>query len=166
MGVVYAPPGAFDWDRGAVRALRRALEEHGVSVEHVIAGDRFRVGEAVVEVLHPPEGTFGEHDNAASMVLSVEYAGRRIVLPGDVEEEGLDLLLRSPRRPCEVLVAPSSRQSEDGCSGAGSVVFAALGCGQRLSRGSDRARGAGVPCGGRGGAVHGRRWGGDRGDGG
>ena len=25
---------------------------------------------------------------------------------GDVDEDGLDLLLRSPRRPCEVLVAP------------------------------------------------------------
>ena len=82
VGAVYAPPGAFDGKRGAVRALRTALEAHGVPVRHVIAGDRFRVGEAVVEVLHPPEGSFGEHDNAASMVLSVEYGGRRIILPG------------------------------------------------------------------------------------
>lgn len=104
--VVYAPPGAFDGDRGAVRALREALEEYGVAVRHVIAGDRFRVGEAVVEVLHPPEGTFGEHDNAASMVLSVEYAERRIILPGDVDEDGLDLLLQSSPRPCDVLLAP------------------------------------------------------------
>jgi len=103
---VYAPPGAFDGKRGAVRALRVALEEYGVPVRDVIAGDRFRVGEAVVEVLHPPEGSFGEHDNAASMVLSVEYGGRRIILPGDVDEDGLDLVLRGRRRPCEVLVAP------------------------------------------------------------
>ncbi len=103
---VYAPPGAFAGKRGAVRAFRAALEEYGVPVRHVIAGDRFRVGEAVVEVLHPPEGTFGDHDNAASMVLSVEYAGRRIILPGDVDEDGLDLLLQSPRRPCDVLLAP------------------------------------------------------------
>ena len=106
VGAVYAAPGAFEGNRGSVRALREALDEHSVPIREVIAGDRFRVGGAVVDVLHPPEGSFGEHDNAASIVLSVEYAGRRIILPGDVDEDGLDLLLRSRRRPCEVLVAP------------------------------------------------------------
>ena len=64
------------------------------------------MGDVVVDVLHPPEASFGEHDNAASIVLSVEYAGRRIILPGDVDEDGLDLLLQSGRRRCEVLLAP------------------------------------------------------------
>jgi competence protein ComEC len=40
------------------------------------------------------------------MVLSIEYAGRRIILPGDVDEEGLDALLETQSRPCDVLLAP------------------------------------------------------------
>ncbi len=103
---VYAPPGAFDGKSGSVRALRKALDRHGLGIEHVMAGDRFRFGEAVVEVLHPPEGSFGEHDNAASMVLSIEYAGRRIIVPGDVDGEGLDAVLRAEPHPCDVLLAP------------------------------------------------------------
>jgi competence protein ComEC len=106
VGTVYTPPGVLDGERGAAAALRRTIEGHGVAIRQVVTGDRFRVGEAAVEVLHPPEASFAEHDNAASMVLSVEYAGRRIILPGDVDESGLDALLASPRRPCDVLLAP------------------------------------------------------------
>ena len=40
------------------------------------------------------------------MVLSVEYAGTRIILPGDVDEAGLDTLLHTPPKPCDLLLAP------------------------------------------------------------
>ncbi len=101
-----APAGVLDGKGGSIRSLRAAIDERQISVREFVAGDRLRVGDAVVEVLHPPEGSSSGHDNASSLVLSVEYAGRRIILPGDVEEEGLDRLLRMPRRPCDVLVAP------------------------------------------------------------
>ncbi|NLS95834.1 MAG: DUF4131 domain-containing protein [Planctomycetaceae bacterium] len=106
VNAVYAPPGTFDGKSGSVRALRTALVGHGVPIEHLTAGDHLRFGEAVVEVLHPPAGSQSEHDNAGSLVLSVEYGGRRIIIPGDVDGEGLEALLNSPPRPCEVLLAP------------------------------------------------------------
>ena len=45
--------------------------------------------------------------------LSVEYRGRRILLPGDLEPPGLDDVLAEEPRPCDVLMAPhhGSRQS-------------------------------------------------------
>jgi competence protein ComEC len=103
---VYTSPGVLDAERGAAAALKRAITGHGVPVRHLVAGDRFRVGKAIVEVLHPAAGPMSEHDNAGSMVLSVEYAGRRIILPGDVDGAGLEALLQTPRRPCDVLLAP------------------------------------------------------------
>ncbi len=106
VGSVCAPPGVLEDRQGAAAALRRSIEGRGIPISHLVAGDRLRVGDAIVEVLHPPEGSFSGHDNAGSMVLSVEYAGRRIVLPGDVDESGLDALLATAPKPCDVLLAP------------------------------------------------------------
>ena len=49
--------------------------------------------ETTVRVLHPlPEGVRG-NDNANSVVLLIEYAGRRLLLTGDLLGDGLDQLL-------------------------------------------------------------------------
>ena len=43
-----------------------------------------------LEVLHPPrKGVYGS-DNANSIVLFIEHAGRRVLLTGDLESPGLD----------------------------------------------------------------------------
>lgn len=57
-------------------------------------------------VLHPGPNWVGESDNAASLCLLVEYAGKRILLPGDLEGSGLLSLVELPERPCHVLMAP------------------------------------------------------------
>ena len=64
-------------------------------------------------MLHPPRRGILGSDNANSLVLAVEYRGRRIVLPGDLESPGLDDMLAEEPRRCEVLMAPhhGSRKS-------------------------------------------------------
>ena len=165
VNAVYAPPGTFDGKSGSVRALRTALDDHGVPIEHLTAGDRLRFGKAVVEVLHPLAGSLSEHDNAASMVLSMEYGGRRIIIPGDVDGEGLTALLNSPSRPCEVLLAPHHGSLKTDATRVGSLVLTAVGRRERLLRESHGAGGGSVSRRRRGGALHGGDWGGD-GDGG
>ena len=74
----------------------------------------FGVGDdCLVEVLHPPRRGILGSDNANSLVLAVEYRGRRIVLPGDLESPGLDDMLAEEPRRCDVLMAPhhGSRKS-------------------------------------------------------
>jgi competence protein ComEC len=39
-------------------------------------------------------------------VLSVEYAGRRILLPADLQSPGLDDVLAESPLPCDVLLVP------------------------------------------------------------
>ena len=70
-------------------------------------GDHLELdGQVRVEVLHPARGTRYSSDNASSLVLLIEYQGRRILLTGDIEERGLQSLLRQAPVDCEVLLAP------------------------------------------------------------
>ena len=58
------------------------------------------------QFLHPPvEGVSGT-DNANSLCLLIEFAGHRILLPGDLEGEGTRRLISKPKIPVSVLMAP------------------------------------------------------------
>jgi competence protein ComEC len=59
-----------------------------------------------IRVLHPPRSAREASDNANSLVLQIEFAGRRVLLPGDLESPGLEQLLAQPGRTCDVLMAP------------------------------------------------------------
>jgi competence protein ComEC len=53
-------------------------------------------------------------DNANSITLAVEYADRRLLLPGDLETPGLDDLMAEEPYDCDILLAPhhGSRRSD------------------------------------------------------
>lgn len=119
VGAVYVSPLMFDW-RGATgpseapQALRYTLDAAGVPVREVWAGDRLRVGGVTLTVLHPPrDGVLGS-DNANSITLAVEYARRRLLLPGDLETPGLEDVIAELPVDCDVLMAPhhGSRRSD------------------------------------------------------
>ena len=61
---------------------------------------------AGLHVLHPPARGVGGGDNANSLVLLVQHQRRRILLPGDLEGEGLHRLLAGPPLRCDVAMAP------------------------------------------------------------
>jgi competence protein ComEC len=86
VGAVYVSPVMFENDNQALAALRTAIDGRGVPIREVRSGDRLAGGEGcMIEMLHPPRrGVLGT-TNANSIVLAVEYQGRRILLPGDLE---------------------------------------------------------------------------------
>ncbi len=108
VGVIYVSPVMFE-NRGsrAVQALRAAIDESGVPLVEVWSGDRLRTGDEVkIEVLHPPRrGVLGS-DNANSIVLAIEYQGRRVLLTGDLESPGLEDVLAERPYDCDVTMAP------------------------------------------------------------
>lgn len=57
-------------------------------------------------VLHPKPLFRGETDNADSLCLQLEYAGSRLLLPGDIEGSGMLALCEQPPRDCAVMMAP------------------------------------------------------------
>jgi len=111
VGAVYVSPVMFDETSAATTALRSAIDQAGVPLKVLWSGDRLRgafggAADCKIEVLHPPaRGTLGS-DNSNSVVLNVEFAGRRLLLPGDLESPGLDELLAESPLDCDVLLAP------------------------------------------------------------
>ncbi len=56
--------------------------------------------------LHPPEQGVTGTDNANSLCVLMEFAGRRILLPGDLEPPGMQMLVSQAATSVDVLMAP------------------------------------------------------------
>lgn len=107
IGVVYVSPVMFENPSDGLRALQRALADARVTTSEVWTGDRLRTADDCrIEVLHPPRRGVLGRDNANSIVLAVEFAGRRLLLTGDLESPGLDDVLAEEPYDCDVLLAP------------------------------------------------------------
>jgi competence protein ComEC len=121
VGVTYVSPMMFDpvaamGNLAAPKYLREVLERSGVPLREVWMNDRLAVADPRVgiAVLHPPQHGMLGRDNANSILLAVEYAGRRFLLPGDLESPGLERVMADPPMDCDVLLAPhhGSEQSD------------------------------------------------------
>jgi competence protein ComEC len=111
--VVYVSPMMFDpvatsGDLTAPNYLRDCLAAAGIPMREIWMGDRLRTGDpnVVIEVHHPSREGLMARDNANSLLLAVEYAGRRIVLPGDLESPGIEQVIADPPLDCDILLAP------------------------------------------------------------
>ncbi len=107
VGVVYVSHVMFEESGGAVGVLADALSEADVPVVEISSGQRLATGDgSLIEVLHPPrQGVLGS-DNANSIVLAIEYQGRRILLTGDLETPGMQDVTEEEPWDCDILLAP------------------------------------------------------------
>ena len=60
VGAIYVSPMMFDWygatgPSEAPQVLLRAIDAAGVPIREIFAGDRLRVGELSIDIIHPPE---------------------------------------------------------------------------------------------------------------
>jgi competence protein ComEC len=114
VGAVYVSPGMFENASSTVRSLEAAIEQKKIPCREIYKGCRLEGGQGCrLEALHPPRQSELSNHNAESVVLAVEYRGSRLLLPGDIEAEGLSALLAEPSRPCTAILAPhhGSRQN-------------------------------------------------------
>ncbi|MFM7138632.1 MAG: ComEC/Rec2 family competence protein, partial [Planctomycetota bacterium] len=111
-GEILVPEALLAASSPAVAELLATAEARGVPVRTARGGDAFAVDPLCrVRVLHPAAGqprlsTQDGDDNATSLVLSVESAGRRLLLTGDLEGPALAAFVASAPGGCDVLVAP------------------------------------------------------------
>jgi competence protein ComEC len=120
IGRVYVSPQMFRDDVEPLRLLRAAIDTSGAELCTIAAGDDLRPHpDCLLRVLHPPMQGVAGSDNANSIVLVVEHAGRRIILPGDLESAGMQSVLKEPRSDCDIALAPhhgSTRSNPPGFS--------------------------------------------------
>ena len=103
---ILTPPGMLDEDeKGALDKVRAAIKAFQIPVRELSAGDSLAQENHTLRILHPPIGGAGGNDNANSLVLSIDDGA--LLLPGDLEPPGTELLINQSRpRPGGVLMAP------------------------------------------------------------
>jgi competence protein ComEC len=107
VGVVYVSPVMFRDEQPGVSLLRAKIEKHQVPIRFLYAGKTLRLGDGVEsEVLHPSRRGGAGSDNSNSIVLALDYAGERLLLPGDLEPPGLDDVLAEEPLDCSIVMAP------------------------------------------------------------
>ena len=82
-----------------------------IAVTHT--GETFSLGEAVISVLHPAAGNGIEDMNDLSLVLLVEYVGKRLLLTGDISRE-VELALPDCG-PVDILQVPHHGSGGSSC---------------------------------------------------
>jgi competence protein ComEC len=104
---VFAAPHVIRSRSTLLSALRSALKEQDVKIEQLDAGRGFPLHSAArCSILHPPAAEVPGNDNDNSVVILIEFDGRRVLLPGDLESAGLARLLARPSLDCDVVMAP------------------------------------------------------------
>ncbi len=107
VGAVYVSPVMFDHPNRSLEFLRAAIDRAKTPVRVLASGNRLAGGpDCWLEVLHPPPQGLPSISNANSIVLSVEYDGRRVLLPADLQSPGLDDVLAERPLHCDMLLVP------------------------------------------------------------
>jgi competence protein ComEC len=90
-----------------LQILRSALAATSATTRHISSGDVLAESDLLrVAVLHPPHTKIAGNDNAHSAVLKIDYGSQSLLLTGDLESPGLEMLLNSSRPKLDVLLVP------------------------------------------------------------
>ena len=83
------------------------LASHGTRLKMIQAGDELLLDPEVrMTVLHPSPQAKDREDNGNSVVLRIDYAGKSILLTGDLEEGGAASLMQNQISPVDLFLAP------------------------------------------------------------
>ena len=109
VGSIVAPQTFVDSQEPGAIEVRETARAFGTPLQAVQRGQPMHIdSDVTISVLHPGEPATSrfEDDNASSLVLLIEYAGRRVLLTGDVSGSGQRSLLSRAIPKVDVLLAP------------------------------------------------------------
>ncbi|MBT4694220.1 MAG: DUF4131 domain-containing protein [Planctomycetaceae bacterium] len=91
----------------AMGVLCTELDRHQVDIQAITVGDKWSIGLAGdISVLSPQKGERHESDNEASLVLKLQFGNQRVLLPGDIEEQGVQRLVAREQGGFEIMMLP------------------------------------------------------------
>lgn len=77
--------GGVETDAKLEAELLALCAARSIPVRRLCRGDAWSLGNVRVDVLHPPRGMAPAATNDSSLVLRMEWEGRTVLLPGDIE---------------------------------------------------------------------------------
>ncbi len=99
-------PSTFRSESESLQSVFTIVRSHGIPIECRALGDMIEDGEVRFTILHPTEEAVEGSDNANSLCLQIDYFNNRILLPGDLEKVGTQMLTSLPCRKIDLLMAP------------------------------------------------------------
>jgi competence protein ComEC len=106
VGRISWTPTFADRTTAGVQTVLDAVQRAGIPTRVISAGEGFSAGDVRLHVLHPPQqGPIGT-ENTRSLTLLVQYAQQSLLLTGDLEGIGQEMVQRQPIPPVAVLMAP------------------------------------------------------------
>lgn len=107
VGTVFVHRTFLDWSQPAVAMALDGAEAAKIPIRLISGGQRLQADPRVqLSVVHPGPDFRSATDNSNSVVLLIEMAGRRLLLTGDLEKDGLYHLLMHEQTDVDLLVAP------------------------------------------------------------
>jgi competence protein ComEC len=105
IGVVYVSSQMLASQSDSVDCVKEALAANRIPLKVIASNFATASNEPFsIKVLSPAGTAPGSSDNADSLVLRLSAGSRSILLPGDLEAEGLDRLLKSPSVKSDILM--------------------------------------------------------------
>jgi competence protein ComEC len=89
-----------------VALVNQLLGNPRANLELITKGKSWSSGGVDFEVLHPPQVGPSGNENTRSMVIEVGYKGFKMLLTGDLQSPGLEMVMQLPPRAIDVLMAP------------------------------------------------------------
>jgi competence protein ComEC len=89
-----------------VRRMLEEIELRGIEIRVVQAGDSESVDDVKLDVLHPPAVGPAGKENARSLVMFIRKDALRILLTGDLEDAGQEMVMQLRPPPIDVFMAP------------------------------------------------------------
>lgn len=100
--------GPRQWQHSspAIQELHQLLQDREIQLLQWSHGEELVLGDVIFKVIHPPQDQMVGSDNARSVCVILEFAGRKILLPGDLESPGMEQVAMLPKPDCDVVMAP------------------------------------------------------------
>ena len=106
IGTVFLSPLMAQHPSPSVAELKRSLHKAGITIGELAESGTINIDPNVrITALAPYVDSRHANDNSASIVLSIDYKDKKILLPGDLEKEGLEQLLATPASHFDLVMA-------------------------------------------------------------
>lgn len=110
-GIFVSPLFFTDEKDEGVRNLKKLIESKGVPIIELVQGETLdQYGIPGIKIYHPPRipmsGADANNNNAGSVVFTIEHAGCRMILPGDLDTRRTAPFLEGEAVPCEAMMIP------------------------------------------------------------